>query len=59
MFARMRSDLVQPFGVIAGYLENPAGFDLGHARAAMEQVNIFLEHFFLAERPIPSDEAGQ
>ena len=59
MFARMRSDLVQPFGVIAGYLENPAACDLGHARAAMAQVNIFLEHFFLAEKPVPSDEAGQ
>lgn len=59
MFARMRSDLVQPFGVIAGYLENPEGFDLGNARAAMEQVAVFLEHFFLAEKPIPSDDAGQ
>jgi hypothetical protein len=59
MFARMRSDLVQPFGVIAGYLENLEGSDLGHARAAMEQVTILLEHFFLAEKPISSDDAGQ
>ena len=58
MFASMRADLVEPFGIIASYLDNPAGTDLGHARAAMAQVNIFMEHFFLAEKPSPSDEAG-
>ncbi len=59
MFARMREDLVDPIRIIAGYLENPEGVDLGQARTAMEQVHIFMEYFFLAERSSSSDQTGQ
>lgn len=58
MFARISEDLVDPFRIIADYLENPGDVDLGHARAAMEQVHIFMEHFFLAEQPDSGDQTG-
>jgi len=50
LFDRLRGEVVEPMLLIQQFLENPTPEDLGQARAALEQVNGFLEAFMLGGR---------
>lgn len=50
LFGRLRDEVVEPVMLIQQFLENPDAKGLGQARAALEQVNQFLEGFLLDGR---------
>ncbi len=50
LFACLDEELVDPLLAIQDFLESPAPDQLGRARAALEQINGFLEDFLLAKR---------
>jgi hypothetical protein len=47
LFARLQGEVVAPVLLIQRFLENPNAKGLGQARAALEQINRFLEEFAL------------
>ncbi|MEW6754799.1 MAG: hypothetical protein AB1505_28035 [Candidatus Latescibacterota bacterium] len=51
MFARLRGEMVEPILLIQQFLENPDPEGLGCARAALEQVNRFLDDYLLGGTP--------
>ncbi len=59
LYDRLKEELVQPFGAIEKFLEDPGRDGLARARLAMEQINGFLQEFFLQggcdDRPAPMD----
>ena len=54
LFARIGREVVEPLGLIEQFLENPDSKALGQARAALEQINWFLQDFLL-RRDAPPD----
>ena len=50
LFGRLQDEVVEPVMLIQQFLENPDAGGLGQARAALEQVNQFLEGFLLDGR---------
>jgi len=50
LFRRLQDEVVEPVMFIQQFLENPDAEGLGQARAALEQVNQFLEGFLLDGR---------
>ena len=50
LFAQLRGEVVEPLQMIRTYLENPGEGNLGTARAAFEQIDIFLQSFLLQVR---------
>ena len=50
LFGRLQGEVVEPVMLIQQFLENPDAEGLGQARAALEQVNQFLEDFLLDGR---------
>lgn len=59
LYDRLKEELVQPLGAIEKFLEDPGRDGLARARLAMEQINGFLQEFFLQGgrdgRPAPMD----
>ena len=53
LFEKFRAELVNPLALIQQYLENPQSAGLGAARAAMEQINWFLEDYMLNAKAAP------
>ncbi len=51
MFFKMRREIVEPLLQVRKFLENSDAQGLGQARAALEQVNKFLEDFLLLAKP--------
>ena len=47
LFVRLHGEMVEPLLLIQQFLEDPDTAQLGQARAALEQINLFLEEFFL------------
>lgn len=47
LFARLRGEVAEPVLLIQQFLENPDAEGLGQARAALEQVNRFLDDYLL------------
>ena len=47
LYGRMREEVVQPLAAIEKYLEDPGRDALIQARVAMEQINRFLQEFYL------------
>jgi hypothetical protein len=48
LYARLRGEVAEPVLLIQQFLEEPTAEGLGQARAALEQVNRFLEEFLLS-----------
>lgn len=55
LFGRLQDEVVEPVMLIQQFLEHPDAEGLGQARAALEQVNQFLEDFLLDD---PQDSAS-
>ena len=54
LFEKFREELVNPLVLIQQFLENPQTAGLGAARAAMEQINWFLEDYMLSGKAAPA-----
>ncbi len=50
LFGQLRSEVAEPLKLIRAYLENPDAANLGTSRAALEQIDVFLQSFFLQVR---------
>jgi PAS domain-containing protein len=50
LFQRLRTEMVGPLADVESFLEKPDGERLVQARIAMEQINWFLQDFFLRTR---------
>ena len=50
LFAELRGEVAEPLQLIRAYLENPDVATLGTARAAFEQIEMFLQSFLLQIR---------
>ena len=50
LFAQLNGEVAEPLQLIRAYLENPDTASLGTARAAFEQVEMFLQSFMLQVR---------
>lgn len=48
LFQRLKTDMVDPLAMVERFLESPDVDKLAQARIAMEQINCFLQEFFLA-----------
>ena len=58
LFARLHGEMAEPMLLIQQFLDIPDSKGLGQARAALEQVNAFLEEFMLSGNPgtkLPGD----
>lgn len=55
LYERLKGDMVDPLVMIETFLEHPDANGLVQARVAMEQINWFLQEFFLRERGRGSD----
>ena len=51
---KIREELVNPLVLVQQFLENPQTAGLGAARAAMEQINWFLEDYMLSGKAAPA-----
>ena len=50
LFQRLKTDMVDPLAMLERFLEEPDADMLVQARIAMEQINWFLQEFFLRDR---------
>jgi len=50
LFQRLKTDIVDPLAMLERFLEEPDADMLVQARIAMEQINWFLQEFFLRDR---------
>ena len=55
LFFKMRQEIVEPLLQVRRFLDSSDPQGLGQARAALEQVNKFLEDFLLLARPEPEN----
>jgi len=56
LFTKLREELVDPLVLIQQFLEDPQSAGLGPARAALEQINWFLDDFMLSDKPAPATD---
>ncbi|HCL27510.1 MAG TPA: hypothetical protein DIC52_03615 [Candidatus Latescibacteria bacterium] len=49
LFQRLKTEMVDPLEMVESFLEKPDTERLGQARIAMEQINWFLQEFFLRD----------
>ena len=59
LFVRLHGEMVEPLLLIQQFLEDPDTAQLGQARAALEQINLFLEEFFLAGKNASTAPASE
>lgn len=50
LYERLQSDMVEPLTMVERFIEKPDAEGLVQARVAMEQINWFLQEFFLQKR---------
>jgi hypothetical protein len=51
LFGELRGEVAEPLQVFRNFLENPDAAGLGEARAAFEQIELFLQAFLLTSPP--------
>jgi hypothetical protein len=59
LFAHLRAKVSHPIMLIQKFLDNPDADGLEHARAALAQINGFLDHYFLSASSGPAGDAEE